>query len=77
MLGGLRDKNFKFRCIYVPIRLDILPITQQQAEKKMFVVTKKIMSLDKLQKNKDMRSWVQTGLVLRHKAFLLQQEQDC
>ena len=44
ILGGLRDKNFKFRCIYVPIRLDILPVTQQQAEKKMFVVTRKIMS---------------------------------
>ena len=32
---------------------------------------------DKLQKNKDMRSWVQTGLVSRHKAFLSRQEQDC
>ena len=30
ILGGLRDKNFKFRCIYVPIRFDILPITQQE-----------------------------------------------
>ena len=29
ILGGLRDKNFKFRCIYVPTRLDILPVTQQ------------------------------------------------
>ena len=29
ILGGLRDKNYKFRCIYVPTRLDILPVTQQ------------------------------------------------
>ena len=29
ILGGLRDKNFKFRCIYVPTRLNILPVTQQ------------------------------------------------
>ena len=29
ILGGLRDKNFKFLCIYVPTRLDILPVTQQ------------------------------------------------
>ena len=29
ILGGFRDKNFKFCCIYVPIRLDILPVTQQ------------------------------------------------
>ena len=29
ILGGLRDKNFKFRCVYVPIILDILPVTQQ------------------------------------------------
>ena len=28
ILGGLRDKNYKFRCIYVPTRLDILPVTQ-------------------------------------------------
>ena len=31
ILGGLSDKNFKFRCIYVPIRLDILPVTQHHA----------------------------------------------
>ena len=31
ILGGLRDKNYKFRCIYVPTRLDILPVTQQLA----------------------------------------------
>ena len=30
ILGGLRDKNFKFRCIYVPTRLDILPVTQHE-----------------------------------------------
>ena len=30
ILGGLRDKNFKFRCIYVPTRLDILPVTQHR-----------------------------------------------
>ena len=29
ILGGLRDKNYKFRCIYVPIELDIQPVTQQ------------------------------------------------
>ena len=29
ILGGLMDKNFKFRCMYVPIKLNILPITQQ------------------------------------------------
>ena len=29
ILGGLRDKNYKFRCIDVPTRLDILPVTQQ------------------------------------------------
>ena len=28
ILGGLRDKDYKFRCIYVPTRLDILPVTQ-------------------------------------------------
>ena len=31
---------------------------------------------DKLQKDKDMRRWLQTGWVLRHKAFLSRQEQD-
>ena len=31
ILGGLRDKNYKFRCIYVSTRLDILPVTQQNA----------------------------------------------
>ena len=28
ILGGLRDKNYKFRCIYVPTRFEILPVTQ-------------------------------------------------
>ena len=28
ILGGLRDKNFKFHNIHVPFRLDILPVTQ-------------------------------------------------
>ena len=28
ILGRLRDKNFKFRCIYVPTRLDIMSVTQ-------------------------------------------------
>ena len=32
ILGGLRDKNFKFCCIYVPTRLDILLVTQQPIE---------------------------------------------
>ena len=32
---------------------------------------------DKLQKGKDIRSWVNTGLLSRHKAFLSRQEQDC
>ena len=30
ILSRLRDKNFKFRCIYVPTRLDIIPVTQHQ-----------------------------------------------
>ena len=30
ILGGLRDKNYKFRCIYVPTELDIIPVTQHQ-----------------------------------------------
>ena len=29
ILGGLRDKNYKFRCIYVPTELDIIPVTQR------------------------------------------------
>ena len=33
ILGGLRDKNFKFRCIYVPIRLDIMPVTQHKGHR--------------------------------------------
>ena len=28
ILGGLRDKNYKFRYIYVPTRLNILLVTQ-------------------------------------------------
>ena len=31
ILGGLRDKNFKFRCVYVPIKLDILPVTRHDS----------------------------------------------
>ena len=29
ILGGLRDINYKFRCIYVLTELDIIPVTQQ------------------------------------------------
>ena len=32
ILGGLRDKNYKFRCIYVPIEWDIIPVTQHDSD---------------------------------------------
>ena len=34
ILGGLRDKNYKFRCFYVPTELDIIPVTQHKAKAK-------------------------------------------
>ena len=72
IIGGLRDKNYKFRCIYVPTRLDILPVTQQfQPYLDQFVVVfvDVILIYSRSEKEHEDHLWVVLEVLKDHQLY--------